>query len=161
MHRIDQISEHIGKWVSWLSGALVLIISLDTLFRYWFNITSAATIELEWHLFSVLFLLGAAYTLQRDGHVRVDVFYERFSERTKAWVNLLGTVFFLFPFCGVAIYKSLPFVWDALLQGEMSSQPGGLPHRWVIKSSIPLGLSLLALQGVSLALRSLQTLLGK
>lgn len=155
---IDRVNEGIGKLVSWLTLALVLMICVDVLLRYLFSYSSAAFFELEWHFFAAIFLLGAAYTLKHDRHVRVDVFYHNFSEKTKAWVNLLGTIFFLFPFTLVVAYTSWPFVVDAYQMGESSPDAGGLPYRFVIKSAIPLGFGLLLLQGIAEALRSLQVI---
>lgn len=120
--------------------------------------TSAASFELEWHLFAAIFLLGAAYTLQEDKHVRVDVFYHRFSDKTKAWVNLIGTLILLIPFCVISFSESLSFVNSSFQLGETSPQPGGLPARWIIKSTIPAGFFLLGLQGISLITKSLITL---
>lgn len=155
---IDQINTYVGKAVSWLSVILVMIIVIDVILRYSFSITSAASFELEWHLFAAIFLLGAAYTLKEDKHVRVDVFYHRFSEKTKAWVNLGGTILLLMPFCMVAFGESLSFVQSAYKLGETSPQPGGLPARWIIKSTIPIGFLLLGLQGVSIIIKSIKTL---
>jgi TRAP-type mannitol/chloroaromatic compound transport system permease small subunit len=158
---IDRVNEWIGKVVSVLSLLLVVLICTDVLLRYLFNFSKAALFELEWHLFAALFLLGAAYTLKHDRHVRVDVFYSKFSEKQKSWVNILGTIFFLFPFCGIVAYTSLPFVADSYAMLESSSDAGGLPFRYIIKSCIPIGLFLLLLQGVSELLKSISTLLNK
>ena len=145
----------IGKAVSWLSLLLVIIIVVDVILRYTLSITSAASFELEWHLFAAIFLLGAAYTLKEDKHVRVDVFYHRFSPKTKAWVNLLGTAVLLLPFCVVAFWESIAFVNSSFQLNETSPQPGGLPARWIIKSTIPVGFFLLGLQGISLITQSI------
>ena len=155
MQWIDRINQVIGKAVSWLTVLLVVVIVVDVFLRYVFNSTSAASTELEWHLFAAIFLLGAAYTLQVDGHVRVDVFYDRFSEKTKAWINTLGTLFLLIPFCSIAVIESFSFVRSSFELAETSPQPGGLPARWIIKSTIPIGLLLLMLQGISLITKSL------
>jgi TRAP-type mannitol/chloroaromatic compound transport system permease small subunit len=160
MQIIDRITEWVGKTTSWLSLALVLVIVADVLLRYLFSITSAASFELEWHLFAAIFLLGASYALQRDRHVRVDVFYGRFSSTTKAWIDLLGTMFFLLPFCAVAFWESLPFVQSSFAFRETSPDPGGLSARYLIKATIPLGFFLLALQGISMALKSIKTIKG-
>ncbi|WP_370090293.1 TRAP transporter small permease subunit [Ekhidna sp.] len=160
MTLIDKLNSAIGKAVSWLTFTLVLVIVVDVILRYTLSITSAASFELEWHLFAVIFLLGAAYTLQQDKHVRVDVFYHSFSDKTKAWVNLLGTIFLLLPFCIVACWESISFVYSSYLMNETSPQPGGLPARWIIKSTIPVGFLLLGLQGASLILTSLKTIRG-
>jgi len=156
---IDRLNRSIGKAVSWLTLLLVLVIVVDVSLRYVFNSTSAASTELEWHLFATIFLLGAAYTLQDDGHVRVDVFYDRFSDKTKAWVNLLGTAVLLIPFCCIALFESLSFVASSYALGETSPQPGGLPARWIIKAVIPFSLFLLALQGISIIIKSLTVIL--
>ena len=134
-------------------GLLILMVSLtcyDVVMRYVFNAGSVGMQEMEWHLFAAIFLMGGAYTLREDQHVRVDVFYrsEWFTERTRNRIDIFGTVFFLLPFCVVVIWTSAPFVYDAYLHGEMSPDPGGLKHRWIIKSLIPLGFFLLLLQGL-------------
>lgn len=158
MQWIDSINTYIGKGISWLTLLLVIIIVIDVALRYLFSITSAASFELEWHLFAAIFLLGAAWTFQEDKHVRVDVFYHRFSERKKAWVNLVGTIVLLLPFCAVGFWESLSFVKSSYLLNETSPQPGGLPARYIIKSTIPIGFLLLGLQGVSVIFRCIKTL---
>lgn len=132
----------------------MIVIVIDVLMRYLFNTTSAASFELEWHLFAAVFLLGAAYTLQHDKHVRVDVFYTRFSDTQKAWVNTIGTLFLLLPFCAVACLESVSFVESSFAVQETSPDPGGLPARYLIKSAIPIGFFLLGLQGINLLLKS-------
>ena len=158
MHWIDRINSFVGRAVSWLTLLLVLIIVLDVGLRYLFSITSAASFELEWHLFAAIFLLGAAWTLGDDKHVRVDVFYHQFSERNKAIVNLLGSLLFLLPFCTVGFWESLSFVGSSFALRETSPQPGGLPARYVIKSAIPIGFFLLGLQGISIIFKCLKVL---
>lgn len=151
---IDRFTEASGKLVSWLSLFLVILISVDVVLRYLFNWTSSANQEMEWHLFAALFLLGLAYTLKHDKHVRVDVFYANFSERKKLIVDLTGTVLFLIPFCVVLVWTSIPFVADAWQINESSPEPGGLTHRFIIKAAIPASGCLLLLQGISIALKS-------
>jgi len=158
---IDRINLIIGKAVSWLTFILVLVIILDVSLRYVFSITSAASFEVEWHLFAIIFLLGAAYTLQEDRHVRVDVFYDKYSKKAKAWINLLGTLLLLIPFCAIIFSESLYFVKNSYDLSETSPQPGGLQNRWIIKSMIPLGFFLLMLGGVSMVLRSIKILKQK
>lgn len=157
---IDRFIKQIGTVVSWLTLLLVLVIVIDVLMRYVFNTTSAASFELEWHLFALIFMLGASYTLQQDKHVRVDVFYHRFSEKNKAWVNAVGTAFLLLPFCAIACWESLSFVESSFIFKETSPDPGGLPARYIIKACIPIGFFLLGLQGINLLLRSITTLLN-
>lgn len=156
---IDGINEWIGRKISWLTSLLVLIICGDVVMRYFFNTSSAGVFELEWHIFAVIFLLGAAYTLKHDKHVRVDVFYGKFTEKQKAWVNLIGTLFFLLPFCIVVIDSSYKFVENSFRFQESSPDPGGLPARFIIKSAITIGFFLLLLQSVSLIFKSLATII--
>ncbi len=159
---LEALSEFSGRLVAWLVLLLVLLISYDVAMRYLFQGGSVALQELEWHLFALIFLLGAAYTLKHDGHVRVDVFYQnRLGARGRAWVDLLGTLFFLLPFCLLVILSSWPFVHDAWQFHEASPDPGGLPARWLLKAAIPLGFLLLLLQGLADAMRKLMTLLGR
>ena len=115
--------------------------------RYIFNFSSASLYELEWHFFAIIFLLGSSITLQNDQHVRVDVFYNKLSNKKKEIVNLTGNIFFLLPFSSIIFYTSLPFVEDSLKILESSPDPGGLPYRFIIKLVIPLSFLLLALQG--------------
>ena len=158
MQVIDKINEWVGRAVSWLSLVLVLIIVVDVLLRYFFSITSAASFEMEWHLFAVIFLLSAGWALREDRHVRVDLFYQGFSPRGKAWVNLVGSVALLIPFCFVGFYESLSFVESAFAVRETSPDPGGLPARYLVKGTIPAGFALLGLQGISEALKALKQL---
>jgi TRAP-type mannitol/chloroaromatic compound transport system permease small subunit len=161
--RIDSFSEWTGRAVAWLVLLMVLIIVYDISMRYLFQIGSVALQELEWHLFALVFLLGAAYTLKHDGHVRVDILYQSrwMSRKRRAWVDLFGTVFFLLPFAVLIIVSSLPFVSAAYNIGEGSPDPGGLPYRYLLKAAIPVGFGLLILQGVSNALRCMLVLMGK
>ncbi|MGD1894822.1 MAG: TRAP transporter small permease subunit [Cyclobacteriaceae bacterium] len=155
---IDRLNETVGRGAAWLTTILVLVIVYDVAARYLFNASSAGIVELEWHLFSFIFLLGAAYALKHDRHVRVDVFYQNFSAKKQAWVNFIGTVLFLIPFCVVAIVASVEFTANAWAIQEGSPDPGGLPARYVVKGAIPLGFALLLLQAISLLIHSILTL---
>ena len=148
---IDQISEWSGRAVAWLVLVLVLLVCYDVAMRYLFQSGSIALQELEWHLFAIIFLLGAAYTLKHDEHVRVDLLYSnrRFSDRHRAIVNLLGTLLLLIPFCLLIIYTSWDFVGNSFAMGEGSPDPGGLSHRFLIKAAIPLGFVMLLIQGIA------------
>ncbi len=155
---IDDLNTLVGKTVSWLSLVLVAIIILDVMLRYSLNMTSSASFELEWHLFAVLFLLSAGWTLKQDKHVRVDVFYQRFSNKQKAWVNMVGCLLLLMPLCIVGVIEGLQFTENAFVLNETSPDPGGLPARFVVKAAIPIGFLLLGLQAVSEFLKSVQTI---
>jgi TRAP-type mannitol/chloroaromatic compound transport system permease small subunit len=151
---IDKLNTKLGVISSWLTFLLVLITCYDVFTRYILNESSIGLQELEWHLFAIIFLMSAAYTLVKDDHVRVDVFYSRFSDEKKAWINFLGAVILLIPFCVLAIYTSKEFVINSFLFKETSPDAGGLPARYVIKSFIPISFIFLLLQGISLAFKS-------
>jgi TRAP-type mannitol/chloroaromatic compound transport system permease small subunit len=151
---IDKLNTKLGIISSWLTFLLVLITCFDVFTRYVLNESMSALQELEWHIFAMIFLLAAAYTLIKDDHVRVDVFYSRFSEKRKAWINLLGAIFFLIPFCILTIYTSKDFVINSFLFRETSPDAGGLPARYIIKSFIPISFIFLLLQGISMAFKS-------
>lgn len=155
---IEGLSEWTGRAVSWLTTLLVILFCYDVLMRYFFQSTSIAMVELEWHLFGLIFILGAAFAFKHDKHVRVDVFYARFSPKRKAWVNLIGTLVFLLPFCLVILNTSASFFMNAYQIRESSPDPGGLPARYLIKGSIFVGFALLFLQGLAEIIRSVQTL---
>jgi TRAP-type mannitol/chloroaromatic compound transport system permease small subunit len=159
--KLGQFSEITGKLVSWLVLAMVLLVSYDVAMRYFFLSGSIALQEMEWHLFSLIFLIGAAYTLKHDDHVRLDLFYEsRFmNDKRRAWVNLLGSLLLLIPFCILIITTAWPFVSQSFIHLEGSPDPGGLPYRWILKASIPLGFTLLLLQGASDVIKNLNIIL--
>jgi TRAP-type mannitol/chloroaromatic compound transport system permease small subunit len=157
---IHHLNEWVGRGVAWLTTGLVLMFCYDVVTRYVFNYSNVAMFEMEWHLFAIIFLAGAGYTLRHDKHVRVDVFYAKFSPRTKAWVNLLGTLCLLLPFCLIILKGAWPYVAISYRIGEGSSDPGGLPYRFVIKSFMLIGFGLLGLQGIALMVASLVTLAG-
>ena len=162
-NRLECISELTGRCVSWLVLVLVLLVSYDVAMRYLFNSGSITIQELEWHIFSVIFLVGSAYTFKQDDHVRLDLLYQsRFSSEIKrAWINILGGIFLLIPFCILIIICSWPFISQSFIHNEGSPDPGGLPFRWILKSAIPLGFALLLLQGVADILKNLYTVLDR
>jgi TRAP-type mannitol/chloroaromatic compound transport system permease small subunit len=146
--------------VSWVTALVVMVVFLDVVMRYAFKTSYVFIQELEWHLFAFIFLMGAGYTLQKDGHVRVDILYQRLTNKQQAWVNLLGVIFFLLPGCYLVISTSLIFVQNSFQVLEGSSDPGGIPYRFLLKSCIPAGFSLIALQGISLGIKSLLSIAG-
>ena len=150
-----------GKCVSRLVLTLVLLVGYDVSMRYLFRSGSVGLQELEWHLFSIIFLIGAAYTLKHDGHVRLDILYRSkfLNDRHRAWVDALGALFILLPFCLLIIISAWPFVSQAYIHNEISPDPGGLPARWLIKTMIPAGFCLLLLQGIAEILKKLVTAL--
>ena len=157
---IDAINTWVGNVVAWSTAVVVVVVFVDVFMRYALNTSFVFTQELEWHLFAFIFLMGAGYTLLKDGHVRVDIFYQRLSPKPKAWVDLLGVLFFLIPGCYMIIATSSTFVYNAWAVSEGSPDPGGIPYRYLIKACIPVGFVLVLLQGVSLAIKCLSTILS-
>lgn len=158
---VDKINERIGILTSWLTALLVLVVSYDVFVRYLFGESSVGLQELEWHIFSLIFLVATAFTLKVDEHVRVDVFYTRFAPKKKAWLNLLGSVFLLIPFCIIVILASESFVSISFRINETSPDAGGLPARYILKAFIPISFFLLLLQGIALAFKSFMQIKGK
>ena len=156
-----RINEVVGRAVSWLTTLLVLIVCFDVATRYLLNDTAAWVMELEWHLFALIFLLGAGYTLRHDRHVRVDLFYAKFDHKDKALVNLTGTAIFLIPWCLLIIWTGFPFAMDAYEIGEGSPDPGGLPARWLVKFAIVIGATLLLIQAFGVIAASVLQLKGQ
>lgn len=154
---IDNFTEWTGRTASWLVLALVLLICYDVAMRYLFQHGSVALQELEWHLFALIFLLGSAYTLKHDEHVRVDIIYQsRFmSDNKRAWTNIVGTLLMLLPFCILILMTAWPFVENAFYYNEGSPDPGGLPYRFLLKGSLLVAFALLILQGLAEILRNI------
>lgn len=155
---IDGFALLTGKVVSWLTIVMMILTCIIVVLRYGFSMGSIALQETLAYLHASVFLLAIAYTLQRDGHVRVDIFYRQFSARQKAWVNALGSVIFLLPICLFTILYSWDYVLNAWAVKEGSSSTGGLPAVFLLKTLIPLAATLLALQGGGEILRSLLVL---
>ena len=159
-HAINRLNEVVGKCVAWLTVALVLLVCYEVLIGV-FNQSSNWVTELEWHLFSLIFLLGAGYAFKHDRHVRVDLFYTRFAPKDKALTDLLGSLLFLLPWTIVLIYFSYFYALESFRIGEGSPDPGGLPARYWIKFSIVIGLFLLLLQGIAEVIQSFLVYRGK
>ena len=157
---IDTLNEYVGRGVAWVTALLVVIIFVDVIMRYTFNTSFVFVQELEWHLFGFIFLIGAGYTLLHDGHVRVDIIYQRLGSKGRAWVNFIGVLIFLIPGCWMVISTSWKFVMNSFALLEGSPDPGGIPLRFIIKGCIPVGFVLLLLQGISLGIHSLLQLIG-
>jgi len=157
---IDTLNGWIGRGVSWVTGLVVAVVFIDVVMRYTVQISFVFTQELEWHLFAFIFLMGAGYTLLQDGHVRVDIIYQQLGPRARAWINLIGVIFFLLPGCYLIFSTSLKFVYNSWSILEGSPDPGGIPYRFIIKAAIPAGFLLVALQGVSLGIKSWFTIRG-
>jgi TRAP-type mannitol/chloroaromatic compound transport system permease small subunit len=148
----------VGRFVAWTTALVVVVVFVDVVMRYLVNTSYVFTQELEWHLFAFIFLIGAGYTLLKDGHVRVDIIYQRLTPKAQAWVNLVGVLFFLIPGCLMIIVTSMKFVQSSFAVMEGSPDPGGIPFRWVIKACIPLGFTLVLMQGISMGFKSILTI---
>ncbi|TXK95315.1 C4-dicarboxylate ABC transporter permease [Methylococcaceae bacterium HT1] len=149
-HAIDSLIERIGRFVSWLTLVMVLVTFCIVLLRYLFDLSWVMMQESIIYLHGLVFMLGAAYTLKHDGHVRVDIIYQRCTPKIKAWIDLLGTLFLLLPVAGFMLWSSWEYVmssWD-ILEGSRNS--GGLPLVYLLKSCLLLMSGLLILQGLSL-----------
>ena len=157
---LGRLIDFAGKTAGITLIALVFLVVYDALGRYLFQSGSIALQELEWHFFDVIILLSIAYTFSHDAHVRVDIFYERFTPGTKALVNLIGTLLFVLPFSLLVIYLGIDFVSLSFSQMEASADPGGLPYRFVIKSFIPIAFVLMALQALRVIASSYRTFRG-
>ncbi len=145
---IDALSEFVGRWIAWLILAAVLISAFNAVVRKAFNYSSNGFLEIQWYLFAAVFLVAAGYTLLRQEHVKIDIVYGRFSQRTQIWIDIFGICVFLFPFVYAVVTEFMPLFLKAYQSGEMSENAGGLV-RWPVYAMVPIGFSLLGLQGLS------------
>jgi len=156
---IDSLNERVGKLVMWLVFVTTLIATGNALAKYLLGEGSNAWLEAQWYGFGAMFLLGAGYTLRHNGHVRIDVLYQRFSARGQAFIDLLGGILFLLPVSILLTWLSWPLFAESWRIQEMSPDAGGL-IRWPIKLILPLGFGLLLLQGISEIIKRIGVLTG-
>lgn len=156
---IDTITEFIGKSVSWLILAAVLVSAGNAVIRKIFNMSSNAWLEAQWYLFGAAFMFAAAYTLSQNEHIRIDVVYGQFSRRVQHWIDLLGHLLFLMPFVLLVLYYLFPYVKMSYVSGEVSSSAGGLII-WPAKAILLVGFLLLAFQGVSEIIKKIAIMTG-
>jgi len=156
---IDRLNEQIGRLVYWLVLVAVLISTANAISRYSINLSSNAWLEIQWYLFSAIFLLSAGYTLLYNQHVRIDVISGRLSKRARTWIDILGTILFLFPMAITILWLSWPVFVTAFKVHEMSSNAGGLPV-WPARLIMPVGFLLLVLQGLSELIKRIAFLQG-
>lgn len=157
---IDRVNETIGKAVSWLILASILVSSVNAVVRKTFNMSSNAWLELQWYLFGAAFLLAAAYTLKQNEHIRIDIVYGLWSRRVQHWIDLLGHIFFLMPFTLLMVWYLGPYALRSLRSGEMSTNAGGLII-WPAKALLLAGFVLLALQGISEIIKKIAIMRGE
>jgi TRAP-type mannitol/chloroaromatic compound transport system permease small subunit len=162
--KLEKLFNRFSNLMGWIAGFLNLVMLVnvfyDSIMRYFFNTGSIAMQEMEWHLFSVVFLFGMAYTLKEDGHVRVDILYDLFSPRWKATVNIGGALLLLIPLCLLIIEGSFWYVHEAFSSGEISGDPGGLSYRWLIKSVIPVSFVFLVISTIGFVLHNINIFRG-
>jgi TRAP-type mannitol/chloroaromatic compound transport system permease small subunit len=158
-HVVDWLNTMIGKITMWLILATTLISAGNAIVRKIFDSSSNSLLEIQWYLFAGVFLLGAGYGFLKNSHVRIDFLSSRFSARTRNWIDVVGIVAVLFPFCLIVINLSWPLFVRALASGEMSQNAGGL-IRWPVYSLVPLGFGLLMLQGMSELIKRLAFITG-
>ena len=156
---IDRFNEVVGRWVSWLILAAILVSAGNAVIRKAFNMSSNAWLELQWYLFGAAFMLAAAYTLRQNEHIRIDIVYGAFSRRVQHWIDLFGHVFFLMPFVILMIVYFIPYVGLSYRSGEMSNNAGGL-ILWPAKSALLIGFVLLGFQGVSEIIKKVAVMRG-
>lgn len=156
----DKFADFIGSITAIAMVLMILNVFYDVIMRYFFKSGSIAMQEMEWHLFSVIILLGIAYTLKEDGHVRVDLIYDRLSEKKKAMINMTGVIIFILPIAFLVGISSIDNAYESFLSMEQSGDPGGLPHRWIVKALIPLSFLLLVITSIGYFLKNLNVYKG-
>lgn len=164
LQTLEKQFDRFSNLMGWIAGFLNLVmlanVFYDSIMRYFFRTGSIAMQELEWHLFSVVFLFGMAYCLKEDGHVRVDILYDHFSPRWQAVVNIAGTLLFLLPLSVLIIEGSIWYVHESYTLNEISGDPGGLTHRWLIKAVIPASFVFLIVSACGFVIRNIRIFRG-
>ena len=156
---IDAVNRRLGTFASWMVLLACVVSAGNAMMRYAFDMSSNAWLEIQWYLGSVVVMIGASYTLQRNEHVRVDIIYMQMSERRRLWLDILGTAIFLIPSCLFIAALSWPFYYESWKLQEISWNAGGL-IRWPVKLLVPLGFTLVALQGLSEIIKRVGALRG-
>jgi TRAP-type mannitol/chloroaromatic compound transport system permease small subunit len=156
---IDKINEKVGAIANWLVLLACVVSAGNAMVRYAYDTSSNAWLEIQWYMFAYIVMLGASYTLKRNEHVRVDLFYMTLSTRGQLWIDILGTLVFLLPTCAILSWLSWPFFEQSFAVRESSSNAGGL-IRWPIKLVLPIGFAMVALQGFSELIKRIAFLNG-
>jgi len=157
---IDIFTEWVGRLAGFTLLTLSLLIVYDAFSRYLFHSGSIALQELEWHLFDIVMMFSISYTLKYNQHVRVDIFYEHFTPKIKVFVDIFGILFLILPFSSIIIIYSIDFISLSISQLESSSDPGGLPFRYLIKSLMFFSFVMVVLQAISETIKSFNKLKG-
>jgi TRAP-type mannitol/chloroaromatic compound transport system permease small subunit len=157
---LEKIVELVGKACSWLWVVLIVLIVVNVALRYVVGTNYIAMEEMQWHLYAVGFLMALSFAMLYDGHVRVDVVAERLQLRTRAWIELLGILLLILPFVYIVVSYAIPFVQRSYEINEVSAAPGGLTHRWIIKSFIITGFVFIAIAAIARLMRVTAFLFG-
>ncbi|NIR32518.1 MAG: TRAP transporter small permease subunit [Gammaproteobacteria bacterium] len=157
---LDGLLRRIGDFFSWFWLAVVGVILVSVISRYVFARGSVTMEEIQWHIYGAVWLVGLAYALVSDDHVRVDIFHERFGLRAQTWIELAGILLLLLPFLVIGFLESAPYFYSSYTQGEESQAPAGLPYRWAVKFFLPVAFALLILGSVSRLLKCTALLFG-
>lgn len=157
---VDALNELVGRWVYWLVLIMVLESAGNAIVRKIFDRSSNAMLEMQWYLFSAVFLLCAGWTLLRNDHVRIDIIQGRLKPRAQAWIDVLGAIFFLMPMVAIFFWLSIPWFWRSYTEQEISGSAGGL-ILWPARVLVPIGFALLGLQGLSELVKRIAFLAGK
>nr|WP_321467541.1 TRAP transporter small permease subunit [uncultured Desulfobulbus sp.] len=156
---IERFYQGFNRILSKLLAVVFLLMTFnvfyDVVMRYFFHNSSVGMQELEWHLFSIVILYGVSVALLDEGHVRVDFLYDRYSPKTRAVINIIGTVFFLVPLASLVMFGSFDFVIDSYQIKEVSENPGGLPYRFAIKAMIPLSFGVLIFTAIGYTVKNI------
>jgi TRAP-type mannitol/chloroaromatic compound transport system permease small subunit len=156
----DKLNSFVGNITAIVMLLMMSVVFIDVVLRYFFHTGFIAMQELEWHLFGVMFLLGISYALCDESHVRVDFIYDNLSIKKKAIINIISTIIMLIPFAMMIVYVSYEFVYDSYDISEISQDPGGLTHRWIIKAMIPFSFGLLILSAIGYIYKNISILRG-
>jgi len=156
---IDAVNTFVGRWISWLILASILVSAGNAVIRKVFDVSSNAWLELQWYLFGAAFLAAAAYTLKQNEHIRIDIVYGLWPRRVQHWIDLLGHILFLMPFALLMVFYLAPYVALSWRSGELSTNAGGLVI-WPAKAMLLVGFFLLAWQGVSEIIKKIAVISG-
>ena len=157
---IDRFLTIVGKLSAWAGVVLVTVTVFDVITRHFFVLGSTKLQEFEWHAHTILFMFLLGYAYMKDTHVRIDLIRERLGERAQWWLELLGCLLFLIPYCVLITYFTYDYWERSFLQGEGSSSATGLPYRWIIKAALPIGFTFLGMAGIAITLRKIVELFG-
>lgn len=156
----NKFANAVGYLCAIATFLMMLNVFYDVIMRYFFKSGSIGMQELEWHFFAFVMLYGMIFTLKEDSHVRVDILYDKFSNKKKAIINIIGTLFFLFPIVLLVAFNSIDFAIEAYTSGEESVNPGGLAYRWIVKAMIPTSFFLLAFYAFGFIIKNIKLYKG-